>query len=240
MNQMRRRDFILGLTWKKQKYIIIDNLSVGVQIMRIVKEASERKNEILDVAERLFYERGYDNTSTNDILAEIGIARGTLYYHFKSKEDILDAMIERVLNKTISNAKKVALDESIPVLKRLTLTVFASNVDTKAGDVIIEQAHKPQNALMHFKIQEMFTNQLVPLYVKIINDGIKENLMYTEYPEDTIRMILSYANEAFDEKNKFDPIVSRRMIQAFITNTELLLNMKKGSLKEAMEPIFNR
>ena len=208
--------------------------------MRIVKEASERKNEILDVAERLFYERGYDNTSTNDILAEIGIARGTLYYHFKSKEDILDAMIERVLNKTISNAKKVALDESIPVLKRLTLTVIASNVDTKAGDVIIEQAHKPQNALMHFKIQEMFTNQLVPLYVKIINDGIKENLMYTEYPEDTIRMILSYANEAFDEKNKFDPIVSSRMIQAFITNTELLLNMKKGSLKEAMEPIFTR
>ena len=208
--------------------------------MRIVKEASERKNEILDVAERLFYERGYDNTSTNDILAEIGIARGTLYYHFKSKEDILDAMIERVLNKTISNAKKVALDESIPVLKRLTLTVIASNVDTKAGDVIIEQAHKPQNALMHFKIQEMFTNQLVPLYVKIINDGIKENLMYTEYPEDTIRMILIYANEAFDEKNKFDPIVSSRMIQAFIANTELLLNMKKGSLKEAMEPIFNR
>ena len=208
--------------------------------MRIVKEASERKNEILDVAERLFYERGYDNTSTNDILAEIGIARGTLYYHFKSKEDILDAMIERVLNKTISNAKKVALDESIPVLKRLTLTVFASKVDAKAGDVIIEQAHKPQNALMHFKIQEMFTNQLVPLYVKIINDGIKENLMYTEYPEDTIRMILSYANVAFDDKNKFDPIVSSRMIQAFITNTELLLNMKKGSLREAMEPIFNR
>ena len=208
--------------------------------MRIVKEASERKNEILDVAERLFYERGYDNTSTNDILAEIGIARGTLYYHFKSKEDILDAMIERVLNKTIRNARKIALDESIPVLKRLTLTVLASNVDTKAGDVIIEQAHKPQNALMHFKIQEMFTNQLVPLYVKIINDGIKENLMYTEYPEDTIRMILSYANEAFDEKNKFDPIVSSRMIQAFIANTELLLNMKKGSLKEAMEPIFNR
>lgn len=208
--------------------------------MRIVKEASERKNEILDVAERLFYERGYDNTSTNDILAEIGIARGTLYYHFKSKEDILDAMIERVLNKTIRNARKIALDESIPVLKRLTLTVLASNVDTKAGDVIIEQAHKPQNALMHFKIQEMFTDQLIPLYVKIINDGIKENLMYTEYPEDTIRMILSYANVAFDDKNKYDAKESSRMIQAFIRNTELLLNMEKGSLKEAMEPIFNR
>ena len=64
--------------------------------MRIVKEAEKRKNEILDVAERLFVSKGFDNTSTNDILNEIGIARGTLYYHFKSKTDILDAMIERM------------------------------------------------------------------------------------------------------------------------------------------------
>ena len=53
----------------------IDNLSVRVHIMRIVKEAAERRDEILDVAERLFCTNGYDNTSTNDILAEIGIAR---------------------------------------------------------------------------------------------------------------------------------------------------------------------
>ena len=64
--------------------------------MRIVKEAQERKNEILDVAGRLFAQKGYDSTSTNDILEEIGIARGTLYYHFKSKEDILDAMFDRM------------------------------------------------------------------------------------------------------------------------------------------------
>ena len=40
--------------------------------MRIVKEGAERRNEILDVAERLFCTHGYDNTSTNDILPEIG------------------------------------------------------------------------------------------------------------------------------------------------------------------------
>ena len=64
--------------------------------MRIVKEAEERRNEILDVAERLFGMKGFDHTSTNDILNEVGIARVTLYYHFKSKEDILDAMIGRM------------------------------------------------------------------------------------------------------------------------------------------------
>ena len=49
--------------------------------MRIVKNAILWKNEILDVAETLFCADGYDNTSTNDILAEVGIARGTLYYY---------------------------------------------------------------------------------------------------------------------------------------------------------------
>ncbi|MGN0750779.1 MAG: TetR/AcrR family transcriptional regulator [Treponema sp.] len=49
--------------------------------MRIVKNAVVQKNEILDVAEKLFCADGYDNTSTNDILAELSIARGTLYYY---------------------------------------------------------------------------------------------------------------------------------------------------------------
>ncbi|MEG1678401.1 MAG: helix-turn-helix domain-containing protein, partial [Clostridia bacterium] len=63
--------------------------------MRIVKEAKERENEILDAASILFSEKGFDGTSIADILLKVGIARGTLYYHFKSKEDMMDALIER-------------------------------------------------------------------------------------------------------------------------------------------------
>ena len=47
----------------------------------------------------LFETKGFDNTSTSDILNEIGIARGTLYYHFKSKEEIPDAMIIRMTKR---------------------------------------------------------------------------------------------------------------------------------------------
>ena len=49
--------------------------------MRIVKNSVVRKNEILDVAEKLFCADGYDNTTTNYILIELSIARGTLYYY---------------------------------------------------------------------------------------------------------------------------------------------------------------
>ena len=83
--------------------------------MRVVKEAEERRNEILDVAEKLFGTKGFDQTSTNDILNEIGIARGTLYYHFKSKEEILDAMIERIDKQLVAKAKMIAGNKEIPV-----------------------------------------------------------------------------------------------------------------------------
>lgn len=208
--------------------------------MRIVKEATERRNEILDVAERLFCTQGYDNTSTNDILAEIGIARGTLYYHFRNKEDILDAMIDRILDEIIRKAENIALNESMPVLERLTKTVLAANVDTKTGDMILEQVHKPQNALMHAKMQEKLLSQLIPLFVKIVEDGISQDLMQTDYPEDTIQMLLLYSNSVFDDSIEYSAEVKKRMVLAFISNAEILLHMEKGSLLEAMVPMFYR
>lgn len=207
-------------------------------MMRVVKEAVERRNEILDVAERLFCTQGYDNTSTNDILAEIGIARGTLYYHFKSKEDILDGMIDRILDQIIRKAKSIALSETMPVLERLTKTVLAANVDTKTGDMILEQVHKPQNALMHAKMQEKLLSQLIPLFVKIVEDGISQNLMQTDYPEDTIQMLLLYSNSVFDESVDYSEDVKKRKVFAFISNAEILLHMEKGSLLETMLPMF--
>ncbi len=60
--------------------------------MRIVKTSEERKNEILDVAEKLFAEKGFDHASTNDIINEIGIARGTLYPADSFKEHVYAAV----------------------------------------------------------------------------------------------------------------------------------------------------
>ena len=89
--------------------------------MRTVKEPEIRKNEILDAADTLFARKGFDNTSTGDILEMVGIARGTLYYHFKSKEDILDALIERYNRQILSAAQEAASDKRFSVKERLIL-----------------------------------------------------------------------------------------------------------------------
>lgn len=208
--------------------------------MRVVKDGTERRTEILDVSERLFCLNGYDHTSTNDILAEIGIARGTLYYHFKSKEDILDGIIERIISGIKGRVSAIAMNEDRPVLERFTKAVLAANVDTEIGDMILEQVHKPQNALMHQKMEKSLLDAITPYFIKIIGDGIAQGIMKSDYPEEVVAMALFYANTAFDDTIHYSEEEKLRKVQGFIRNTELMLQMEPGSLLEAMMPMFYR
>lgn len=206
--------------------------------MRVVKEAEERKNEILDVAERLFGAKGFDNTSTGDILNEIGIARGTLYYHFKSKEDILDAMIDRMTGRLVEKAADIAKKKEIPVLQRLTMMMLALNVNEPLGQEIMEQVHKPQNALMHQKMQSRLLAAVNPLISGLIEEGIIQGICRTEYPAEVAEMTLLYSNTIFDDLAEHNKEERERKIEAFIYNLERLLGMERGSMEAVILPIF--
>lgn len=209
--------------------------------MRVVKDAKERRNEILDAAGRLFCERGFDNASTNDILAATGIARGTLYYHFKSKEDILDAMIERLTAQILEKAAVIALDESIPVLERLTRTMLTLNVDNELGNMVMEQIHRPQNALMHQKLEQLLLGRVNRLITKIAEDGIRQGIFHTDYPAEAVEMIMTYSYIAFDSLTEYDsPEEEQRKRMGFIYHVERVFGMEQGALLETVMPIFEK
>lgn len=206
--------------------------------MRIVKEASERKNEILDVAEEMFATKGFDNTSTNDIIKEIGIARGTLYHHFGSKEDILDAVIERMERAIIIKAKAIAGDKDIPLLNRFTMAIMALNVDSSLGHEVMKEMHRPQNALLHQKMQERLLAEVVPMIAILIEEGISEGLFNTAHPYEASEMLMIYSNIAFDELSGLSQTEAMKKVAAFIYHTERVLGAKEGSLTEVIMPIF--
>lgn len=204
--------------------------------MRTVKEAEERKNEILDAADELFGQKGFDGTSTNDILARVGIARGTLYYHFKSKEDIMDALIERYNARILSAAQQIAEDKSIPVIERIIRAVMALNISGGSSQEIMEHIHKPQNALMHQKIQKLIIQGVPPILTGIIQEGIEQGMFSTPYPYECMEMVVIYANTVFDDDmvTMTNEERTSRML-AFICNVERLLGAEIGSLMSVME-----
>ena len=205
--------------------------------MRVVKEAEERKNEILDAAEYLFGAKGFDSTSTTDILNEIGIARGTLYYHFKSKEEILDAMIERMVKRLAKKVEKIISEKDEPILQRLTKMMLALRVDDKNfSHGLLKQAHRPQNALMHQKMQKCILSEINPLITELIRESIVQGICETNYPEEVAEMTFLYANTIFDDLMEHS--IEEKQKAAFIYNLERLLSMEQNSMKSAIMPIF--
>lgn len=203
--------------------------------MRIVKDAEERRNEILDTADELFALKGFDGTSTNDILEKVGIARGTLYHHFKSKEDIMDALIERYSARLLGAAQSIAADKNIPVVERIIRVVMALNLSGGGSKEIMEHIHKPQNALMHQKIQKVIIHGVPPILTEIIREGIEQGMFSTPYPYECMEMVVIYANTVFDGDMVAltnEERLSR--VQAFVCNIERLLGAESGSLKDVL------
>ena len=201
---------------------------------------SVRREEILDAAEKLFAAKGFDNTSTGDILDAVGIARGTLYYHFKSKEDILDGVIQRITDRLMQDAGEIVRQKELPVLERLTKAILSLNVASTIGHEIMEQVHRPQNALMHQKMQTTLLAGINPILTELVEEGIQQGICHTRYPESVVEMAILYANTAFDELNVagLSPEQRERKIAGFIYNLERLMGMAEGSLQEAIMAIF--
>jgi len=204
--------------------------------MRVVKEAVERRNEILNAADELFGQKGFDGTSTNDILEKVGIARGTLYHHFKSKEDIMDALIERYSVRLLGAAQEIAADKSIPVVERIIRVVMALNLSGGSSKEIMEHIHKAQNALMHQKIEKVIINGVTPILTEIIREGIEQGMFHTPYPYECMEMVVIYANTVFDEDMVQMTNEERSSrIQAFVFNVERLLGAGSGSLTDVIQ-----
>ena len=205
--------------------------------MRIVKDAEERRNEILDAADELFGRKGFDRTSTNDIIDKVGIARGTLYHHFKSKEEIMDALIERYSSRLLSTAGEIAADKSIPVVARILQVVMSLNIKGNSSNEIMEHIHKPQNALMHQKVQKVIIGGVTPILADIIREGIQQGIFNTPFPYECMEMVVTYANTVFDDEMMAGMTEEERAsrIQGFVYNVEKLLGAESGSLMSVMQ-----
>ena len=204
--------------------------------MRILKTPEERKAEILDTAERLFNTKGYVQTTILDILNEIGIAKGTFYYYFKSKEEVMDAIIMRIVNADVAAAKKIADDPGLSSLQKLFQILMAQKPQRGGGkEKMLEQFHVPSNAEMHQKSLVQSILQLTPVLTQVIEQGIHENIMSTDYPRETVEFLLVSAQVVLDEGLfQWEPNEMSRKAIAFISIMEVVLGTEKGIFDEML------
>jgi len=210
--------------------------------MRIVKEYEERRKEILETAERLFITKGYTKTTVNDILKEIGIAKGTFYHYFKSKEEVMDEIIMRIIKEDVAKAKVIVSNPNIPVLEKLFRVLIEQS--PKSGDVkdkMIEQFHQPNNAEMHQKSLVQSIIHLSPVLTEVLEQGIEEGIFSTSYPQETIELLLSSAQVIFDDGLfQWKPEEMMRRAKAYIKMMEVSVGAKEGSFNYMLEVLMKQ
>ncbi len=160
------------------------------------KYPEETINLILDVAGRLFIEKGYEHTSIQDIINNLGgLSKGAIYHHFKSKEDILVASMERMTEN--SNLELKAIRERSDICGKEKLkTIFKESLLRSVQKDIFATApsftNNPQ--LLFLSIQDTL-EETVPQYIlPIIKEGIADGSIQTQYPEELSELIILVAN----------------------------------------------
>ena len=197
--------------------------------LRIVKEHDERKNEIIDTAAALFELKGYEQCSVNDILTAIGIAKGTFYHYFKSKEEVLDAVIAKTMDQITQQVRSVEANPGLSPEEKLLQVFLAARTKEKLGDVLLEEMHKTENALMHQKALVSMVNILTPILTGIVEEGIQKGVFACAYPEQCMQIFLAATSTLLDEGIfQIEPEKTQKLFDAMILMLEKMLGVEEG------------
>lgn len=163
--------------------------------MRDVKDPEIRRAEIMDAAMLLFMEKGYANTSTQDIVDKVNISRGLLYYHFKNKEDILYCLVERYSEKLLRDIHVIVNDDDKTAIEKIRAFIDATIISTDnvsaEGTELQKTVDLEENRYMLDKLSHKLIEKLTIYFERIINQGISEKVFSVKYPSETAEFLMT-------------------------------------------------
>ena len=164
---------------------------------RIVKEEeyAARRMEILDVAQRLVYTKGFEQMTIQDILDELQISKGAFYHYFDSKSALLEALIERILDAAEQIMIPIAEDPNLPALEKLQQffsTLSRWKTAQKAFLLkLLNVWYADENAIVRQKMTTATIRRISPLFTEAIRQGIREGVLSTPYPDQSGQVLLT-------------------------------------------------
>ncbi|MDR2976985.1 MAG: TetR/AcrR family transcriptional regulator [Streptococcaceae bacterium] len=200
------------------------------------KTHDERKNEILDEAEKIFGRKGYEKATVNDILDAVGIGKGTFYYYFDSKEEVREAVIMRFVERFRVAAQEVADATNLDAHEKMKIISIGLSQKVDPDAWIFDELHKVEISSMHQRsIIEMII-VLSPIMANVVRQGIAEGIYHTPYPDETVDLIL-VANQFLFDINVFRDGFEEmeKTAKAFAYSLDLLLGAKSGSFDYLLE-----
>ena len=182
-----------------------------------------RKDEFLSVAYNLFITKGYDNTSVDEIIEKVNIAKGTFYYYFTSKEEMLDEVINKMINEEIIEAKKVVL---MPIPIEQKVFGIVTSLRPKSNELnIVETLNNDNNIKMHMKYNKRIIDEATIILKDVVLEGIDKGVFNCTNIEERIKLLLKMSNDTFDDNN-----FTNKDVEVYIDMVEKLLGANPGTM----------
>ena len=208
-----------------------------------MKKGLARREQIIETAERLFYARGYEQTSVQDILDELNLSKGGFYHHFESKLQVLEAICARqgeTDRAAMEEAFRQNAGDAVAQLNALLAVCGLWRSDRMDfATLMIRVAYRGRSFQLRDTMRRVMMESALPFMNRIVEAGLAENVFFTRFPGEIGELILQlFANITDDiamaltegeETAALGRALSR--LEACRAAVETLLNAPFGSVQ---------
>jgi AcrR family transcriptional regulator len=168
-----------------------------------MKKGDIKRVQILDTAEKLFFEQGYDRTSVQDILNALQMSKGGFYHYFDAKDSVLKAVSERRAQSRFDqlNAAIYGLRRS-PVEKLNMILAMANLFEAEEAPfaaLMLKLCYRDKDASMNAHRRRILVDRLLPTLNDVIAEGVADGSFHTRHPMEIGRLLLLMACDVNDE-----------------------------------------
>lgn len=159
-----------------------------------------RRDALVDASLAVFMERGVAAASVDDIVARAAVAKGTFYLYFRTKDDAINAVAERIVGQVGDAVEAAAAAPGLSPVERL------ASLGESVGEVgrdrrereLIEVFHRPENRAIHDRIMAGIVGRLMATVESIVADGIAQSLFARQDPHLAAAFVLATFNSLHD------------------------------------------
>lgn len=194
---------------------------------------NKKKDLILDTMQQLMNETNAQSISISDIAKKAGIGKGSIYYYFRSKEEILEGVIERSYSDAIKKAEELVQAPGLDALTKMEI-IFRTCRESSM-ELLRQEANNyfelQQSALMHQQYIHIMIKNLRPILADIIRQGNEEGCLYCKSPEEVAEIALIVITIKLDRWLSGDnQEQSRKTLDVLAYMLETGFHIEKGKL----------
>lgn len=190
----------------------------------------DRTNEFIEAAQELFSEKGFENTSVDDIVNRVGVAKGLFYYYFDSKEKMIDILYERLMEEIRASITAAMEKKGLTAMQRFG-ELLESNRDIACrSSMLVAFFIKERNQAYQLTMEKRACGLMIDAMQGIIEQGIEEGMFHVGHPRETaIAIVWMFRGLRGDLPEDINSDRFVHMIRAAQDLTERMLGKEEGT-----------